>query len=194
MKRILTYAALSILIASCSKGAGDAGTPQIDPSQSYSIKVEAGEQIVKTTVENNRLKLDHNERIDILVDPNEYKRLWAVALEEDWNGTYLNGLDYTILNEFGTYAFNWRAGNLNNVHSSQKSVTDVTVDGKRMTKISISRTFHFYKDFPNQQAATEKQNQLLQTTNETGRFRGYFTYNGVNSQPVQANGTLKYTR
>ena len=193
MKRLLTYAALSILIASCQKGA-DTGTPQIDPTKSYSINVEASEQIVKTSVENNRLKLDHNEKIDIYVDPVEFSRLWAVALEENWEGTYLNGLDFTCMNEFGTQAFNWRAGNLNNVHSSQKTVTVVTVDGKRMKKISVNRTFHFYKDFPNQQAAIDKQNALLQTTNEAGKFRGYFTYNGVNSLPKQANGTLKYTR
>jgi hypothetical protein len=193
MKQILTYAAFSLLLISCQKGTEN-GTPSLDPTKSYSIRVEAPAQTVKTNVENNRLKLDHYAVTKILVEPVEYSRSWAIVLEENWEGTYLNGLDYNCMNEFGTYAFNWRASNLHHMNTNQKSVADVTVEGKRMKQITISRTFHFYKDFPNQQAAINEQNQVLARQNEAGKFRAFFTYNGVNSLPNSANGNLQYVR
>lgn len=193
MKQILTYAALSLLLFSCQKGSEN-GTPTLDPTKSYSIKVEAPAQTVKTSVENNRLKLDHQAVTKILVDPLEYTRSWAIVLEENWEGTFLNGLDYTCLNEFGTYAFNWRASNLHHINTNQKSVSDVTYEGKKMKQITVTRTFHFYKDFPNQQAAIDQQNQVLQRQNEAGKFRAFFTYNGVSSLPNVANGSLQYIK
>jgi len=192
MTKVFACAALSVLIASCQKNPAD--TPPIDPGKQYSINVEAPDQIVRTKVEGNILKLDHHEKVHLLVDPVEFGRSWSLALEEDWSGTNLHNLDYTTMNEFGTYAHNWRPGNVNNLHPSQKTVIDTTVGGKRYKKLKIERIIHFYKEFPSQQAATDKQNQLTTVTNEVAKFKGYYTYNGVSSLPNLGNGKLVYVK
>lgn len=194
MTKVFTYAALCITLASCQKGAGDNSTPPIDPSKSYSVSYEIPDQIVRMKIENNTLKMDHYEKVHILVDPVEFSRAWALSLDEDWNGTSLYNVDYVAMNEFGTYAYNWKAGNLNNVHPSQKSVIDTTVNGKRFKKVKVERIIQFFKDYPTQQAAIDRQNALLQVRGEQAKFKSFYTYSGVTSLPVIGNGNLIYIK
>jgi len=194
MSRIFVCATLFTILVSCGKNKGDNSTPPIDPSKSYAITLEIPDQVVRTKVENNILKMDHYEKVHILVDPAEYSRSWALSLEEDYSGTSLHNVDYTCMNEYGTYAFNWKAGNLNNVHTSQKSVMDTTVNGTRYKKVKVERIIHFSKEYASQQAATDRQNQLIQTVGEKAKFKSFYTYTGVNSMPIVNNGTLVYVR
>ena len=194
MSRIFIYAALCLLLVSCQKNKGDDSTPPIDPGKSYAITLEIPDQIVRTKVENSTLKMDHYEKVHILVDPAEYNRSWALSLDEDYSGTSLHNVDYVCMNEYGTLAFNWKAGNLNNVHTSQKSVIDTTVGGTRYKKVKVERIIQFFKQYPSQQAATDRQNQLLQTVGEKATFKSFYTYTGVNSLPIASNGTLVYVK
>ena len=84
--------------------------------------------------------------------------------------------------------------NLNNVHSSQKSAVDTTVDGKKYVKVKLARTFKFRNTLASNQAALDKQNALLQTTTDSVKLSSFYYYSGVFSAPNVKNVRLLYTK
>jgi hypothetical protein len=197
MRQTLTFALLMLTIASCSKQSSkdDNTTPPIDPAKKYTINYDLNDQIVKTSVTNNTLNLDYYEQVNFIVDPSEYGRLWALILTEDITKSNLKGLHFSALNEEGTYATDWVSQNLNNVHSSQKITIDTTIGDKTYKKIKISRIFKFISPFTNQQAAIDKQNDLITNAkNDSVSFSTSYYYSGVYSLPNNGSTKIVYTK
>lgn len=194
MKRFLTFALLITIISSCSKSTADNTTPPIDPSKTYSIDFDLNNQIVMTSVTNNTLNLDYYEQVDFIVDPVEYGRLWALILVEDFSKSNLKDLHFSALSNENVYATDWVSQNLNNVHPSQKTVIDTTIGGKGYKKIKIARLFKFISPFSTQQDAINKQNSLLQTTQDSVTFSSSYYYSGVYSKPKTAGAKLIYKK
>src|SRR5215831_10728466 len=167
MKQLLTGALFILVLAGCSKQSGN-NTPPIDPTKQYTISYELSDQIVKTSVSQDTLHLDMYEKLYFIVDPTEYSYSWALHLQENLTNSFLNNLDYTCLSDQNVYAYDFRAENMNNVHTSQKSVSDVTINGKNYKKVKLERTIQFFKVFSNNPSgATAKQNELVATQNQT---------------------------
>jgi hypothetical protein len=196
MRQILTFALLMLVVASCSKQSKDDETsPPIDPAKKYTINYDLNNQIVVTSVTNNTLNLDYHEQVNFIVDPSEYGRLWALILTEDFSKANLKGLHFSALNEEGTYATDWVSQNLNNVHSSQKTTIDTTIGGKAYKKIKVTRIFKFISPFASQQAAIDKQNDLVANAkNDSVGFSTSYYYSGVYSLPNTGAAKIVYTK
>jgi hypothetical protein len=194
MKHLLTGALFILILAGCSKNSSD-NTPPIDPNKKYTISYEVNDQIVKTSVTNDTLHLDMYEKLYFIVDPTEYAYSWALHLQENFSSSYLNNLGYTCLSDQGVFAYDFRSENLNHVHSTQKSVSDVTINGKNYKKVRLERTIQFFSVFPNNPtAAAAKQNELVATTNQTVTFSSFYVYNDVSSSPNTTTAKLVYTK
>ena len=195
MKQAFTLSLLILVFSGCTKNSnGVGGTPPIDPTQAYTIKFDVNDQVVKTRVGNDTLYLDYDERVNFLVEPSEYAHSWALQLQEDFTKSYLNGLNFSALSEANIYATNWVSQNLNNVHPSQKSVVDTTVNGKKYTKIRIARTFKFVSVLANQQAATDKQNTLVVSNSDSVKYASFYYYDGIFSLPNTKTSRILYTK
>lgn len=196
MRQILAFPLVVLALVSCSKKSStDETSPPIDPGKKYTINYDLSNQIVKTSVNNNTLNLDYYEQVNFIVDPSEYGRLWALILTEDFSKTNLNGLHFSALNEEGTYATDWVSQNLNNVHSSQKTTIDTTINGKTYKKIKVSRVFKYISSFANQQAAIDKQNDLIANAkNDSVGFSTSYYYSGVYSLPNTGSAKIVYTK
>lgn len=193
MKRFFKFALL-ILIAGCKKESAQKTDPTIDPTKTYKMDFDVTNQIVKTSVEHNTLHLDWYENVNFIVDPKEYGGLWAVFVKEDFSKTNLSGLHYTALNEYGSYATDWVSQNLNNVHPTQKSIVDTTINGTTYTKIKLTRALNFTSKFSSAQAAIDKQNALLQVKNDSISFSCFFYYKGVYSLGNGVTTGVNYTK
>ena len=192
MKQLLTGALFVLVLAGCKKSDN---TPPIDPNQKYTINFELNDQVVKTNVSHDTLFLSMFEKMYFLVDPTEYSYSWALHLQEDFSNSYLNNLHYTCLSDENVYAYDFRTENLNNLHPSQKSVSDVNVNGKNYKKVLLQRTVQFFSVFTNNpSAATAKQNELIGTQNQTVRLSAFYFYNDVSSSPNITTAKLVYTK
>ena len=186
MKRIIL--ALSILsITGCVK---QNVAPKIDPNKAYTMKYNlTSDQIAKTSVNNDTLRLDFNEKIILLVDPKEYANTWALDLIEDFSKSYLNGLHFDALASAAGYAHDWVPINLNDAAPGQKTSTNVTVEGQNYVQVTISRVFGFYNKLGSHQAAINQQNALVQTTSDVVTYKTFYSYDNVYS--LSNNGTFK---
>lgn len=194
MKQFIASTLVILLLAGCTKNAGD-NTPPIDPSKQYSISFEVNDQTVKTSVTHDTLHLDLYEKLSFIVDPTEYAYSWALHLQENLAQSFLNNLNYTCLTDQSVWAYNFRTENLNNVHPSQKSVSDVTINGKKYKKVLLQRTIQFFSVFTNNPAgATAKQNELVANTSQTVTFSSFYVYNDVSSAPNTTTAKLVYTK
>jgi len=193
MKQAVILGLLISIFASCSKESGDK-TPPIDPNKQYTIVYDVANQVVKTSVINDTINLDFEERINFLVDPTEYTYSWAQFLEEDFSRTYLSGLHFALLSDENVMAVDFVSRNLNNVHPSQKSAVDTTVDGKKYVKVKLARTFKFRNILSSNQEAINKQTQLLQTTTDSVKLSSFYYYSGIFSAPNIKTVRLLYTQ
>ena len=192
MKHFLSISFFLFILAGCTKQ-NEADVP-IDPNNPYTIKFEVADQIAKTTVDKDTLRLDFYQLVHFLVDPIEYKRTWALHLAQDFSNSYLNNLHYKALANASGVATDWVPINLNDVHPSQKTATDTTIDGKKYVKVTLSRLFKFYSPLGNQQAAIDKQTTLVQTTNHTVKYDSFYSYNDVYSLPNTKVVKITYTK
>jgi hypothetical protein len=181
-----------LILAGCKKSDN---TPPIDPNQKYTINYEINDQIVKTSVSHDTLFLNMYEKMNFLVDPTEYAYSWALHLKEDFANSYLNNLHFTCLSDENVYAYDFRTENLNNLHPSQKSVSDANVNGRNYKRVKLERTIQFFSVFPNNPTAVAaKQNELVATTNQTVSFSAFYVYNDVSSSPNVTTAKLVYTK
>jgi len=184
--------ALSILtIVGCSKPKEET---QLDPNRQYAMKYINGDQSVKTRVSNDTLWLNFYEKIDLLVDPNDYANTWGMALIQDFSNSYLKDLHF-----FGTatptlYSYDWMPINLNDAAPGQKTSTNVTVDGKKYVQVTISRLFEFFNKMGSTQAATDLQNVVLQRTNDVVLYKAFYAAGGVFSLSNDATFKIVYTK
>jgi hypothetical protein len=192
MKQALVLSLLVLSFASCKKSGND--TPPIDPNKQYTIIYDVADQTVKTSVVNDTINLDFQEKINFLVDPTEYTYSWAQFLEEDFTKSYLNNLHFALLSDENVMAVDFVSRNLNNVHPSQKSAVETTVNGKKYVKVQLARTFKFRNILASNQEAINKQNQLLQTTTDSVKFSSFYYYNGVFSAANLKTVRLFYTK
>jgi hypothetical protein len=192
MKYFLSVSLFILILAGCTKQ--NATDVPIDPNNPYTIKFDVNDQVVKTTVDNDTLRLDFSQVISFLVDPTEYQRSWALHLTQDFSNSYLNNLHFKALANEAGVATDWVPINLNDVHPSQKTASDTTVDGKKYVKVTLSRVFKFYSPMGTQQAATDKQNSLLQTTNQTVTYASFYSYNSVYSLANTKVVKIVYTK
>lgn len=193
MKQVITGALFILFLAGCKKESGD-NTPPIDPSKQYSINFELTDQTVKTRVTNDTLHLDMYEKLSFLVDPVEYNYSWALHMIEDLSQSYLNNLHYSCLSQLNVYAYDFRSDNLNHVHTTQKSVSDTTINGKKYVKVLLQRTIMFFSVHADNQAAIAKQNELLSAQNQTVTFSSFYVYNDVESVPSKTTAKVVYTK
>ena len=194
MKQVFVLFALILLYTGCTKKSNGGGTPPIDPTKQYTIKFDVNDQVAKTRVGNDTLYLDYTERVNFLVDPSEFANSWALQLQEDFTKSYLTGLHFSALSEANIYATDWVSQNLNNVHPSQKSIVDTTVNGKKYTKIRLERMFKFVNVLANQQAAIDKQNTLVVNNTDSVKYASFYYYDGIFSLPNTITSRILYTK
>src|SRR6476469_7035537 len=180
MKRYLSIALLTLILSACTKNNKEV---PIDPNNAYTIKFDVKDQVVKTTVDNDTLRLDFNQVVNFLVDPTEYQRSWALHLTQDFSNSYLKGLHFTALANSAGVATDWVPINLNDVHPSQKTTSETTVNGTKYIKVTITRLFKFVSVLNSNQAAIDKQNALVQDKNQTVAYSAFYSYNSVYSLP-----------
>jgi hypothetical protein len=190
MKQLIP-ALLVIAIVGCTKPKQE---PVFEPNRAYAMKYQLDDQIVKTRISGDTLHLDFYENVNLLVDPNDYSGSWALLIEEDFTKSYLNNLDYYAQATPTVYAHNWVPSNTNDVAPGQKTVSNVTVDGKKYVKVTIARVFEFYNVMSSTQTAINQQNVLLSTTTDNIGYKTYYMYNGGYSLSNDANLKVVYTK
>jgi hypothetical protein len=191
MKRILSIALVTIIFSACTKNIKEV---PIDPNNPYTIKFDVSDQVVKTTVDQDTLRLDFNQVVNFLVDPTEYQRSWALHLTQDFSNSYLNGLHFTALANSAGVATDWVPINLNDVHPSQKTTSETTVNGTKYIKVTITRLFKFVSVLNSNQAAIDKQNALVQDKNQSVAYSAFYSYNSVYSLPNNNVAKIVYTK
>jgi hypothetical protein len=191
MKRILSIALETIIFSACTKNSKEV---PIDPNNPYTIKFDVSDQVVKTTVDQDTLRLDFNQVVNFLVDPTEYQRSWALHLTQDFSNSYLNGLHFTALANSAGVATDWVPINLNDVHPSQKTTSETTVNGTKYIKVTITRLFKFVSVLSSNQAAIDKQNALVQDKNQSVAYSAFYSYNSVYSLPNNNVAKIVYTK
>jgi hypothetical protein len=191
MKRILSIALVTIIFSACTKNSKEV---PIDPNNPYTIKFDVSDQVVKTTVDQDTLRLDFNQVVNFLVDPTEYQRSWALHLTQDFSNSYLKGLHFTALANSAGVATDWVPINLNDVHPSQKTTSETTVNGTKYIKVTITRLFKFVSVLSSNQAAIDKQNALVQDKNQTVAYSAFYSYNSVYSLPNNNVAKIVYTK
>lgn len=191
MKRILSIALVTIIFSACTKNSKEV---PIDPNNPYTIKFDVSDQVVKTTVDQDTLRLDFNQVVNFLVDPTEYQRSWALHLTQDFSNSYLNGLHFTALANSAGVATDWVPINLNDVHPSQKTTSETTVNGTKYIKVTITRLFKFVSVLSSNQAAIDKQNALVQDKNQSVAYSAFYSYNNVYSLPNNNVAKIVYTK
>jgi hypothetical protein len=191
MKRILSIALVTIIFSACTKNSKEV---PIDPNNPYTIKFDVSDQVVKTTVDQDTLRLDFNQVVNFLVDPTEYQRSWALHLTQDFSNSYLNGLHFTALANSAGVATDWVPINLNDVHPSQKTTSETTVNGTKYIKVTITRLFKFVSVLSSNQAAIDKQNALIQDKNQSVAYAAFYSYNSVYSLPNNNVSKIVYTK
>jgi hypothetical protein len=191
MKRILSIALVTIIFSACTKNSKEV---PIDPNNPYTIKFDVSDQVVKTTVDQDTLRLDFNQVVNFLVDPTEYQRSWALHLTQDFSNSYLKGLHFTALANSAGVATDWVPINLNDVHPSQKTTSETTVNGTKYIKVTITRLFKFVSVLNSNQAAIDKQNALVQDKNQTVAYSAFYSYNSVYSLPNNDVAKIVYTK
>jgi hypothetical protein len=191
MKRYLSIALFALAFSACTKNNKEV---PIDPTKAYTIKYDVQDQVVKTTVDKDTLRLDFNQVVNFLVDPIEYQRSWALHLTQDFSNSYLNGLHFTALANSAGVATDWVPINLNDVHPSQKTTSETTVNGTRYIKVTITRLFKFVSVLSSNQAAIDKQNALIQDKNQSVAYAAFYSYNDVYSLPNNNVSKIVYTK
>ncbi|GEM_PF-2541746 len=191
MKQFLICALTLFIFSSCKK---DNGTEPLDPTKAYTIKYEVGDQNVKTRVGNDTLYLDYYQVVNFLLDPKEASNSWALMLKQDFSKSYLNGLHFTALASTQGNATDWVPINLNDVHPTQKTTTNVTVNGTQYVRVTLSRVFNFHSKLNTPQAAIDKQNALLQTSTDVVSFDAFYSYGNVYSLANTTTAKLAYTK
>jgi len=192
-KIILAFTILSIALIdlSCKKARV---IPEIDPTRAYTIKYNNEDQIVKTRISNDTLRMDFYQKINFLLDPDEYANTWALYLKQDFTKSYLKDLHYDAIANAAGYAHDWVPVDLNTVAPGQKTISNVTVNGKKYVQVSLTRVFEFYNKMGTNQAAINQQNTLLQTTTDVVVYQAFYAYNNIYS--LSNDGTFKivYTK
>lgn len=181
-----TFVLALLVIVGCSK---PNDKPKLDPNKQYYMQYETNDQVVKTRVSNDTLRLNFYENISLLVDPKDYGNSWAIHLIEDFSKSYLSGLHFDALASAAGYAHDWVPINLNDAAPGQKTATNVTVNGTKYVKVTISRLFEFYNKMSSNQAALNQQTTLLQTTNHTVTYKTF--YSDGNGYSISNDGTFK---
>jgi len=193
MKPVFFTLAIAVLtLASCTKNS--TGDEPLDPNKAYTIRFDVADQIAKTRIKGDTLRIDFTQKINFLVDPNEYRRRWALHLTHDFSKSSLNNMRFSALANASGYANDWLPINLNDVHPSQITNEDVTVNGQRMVKVTLTRLIEYYNVFANPQAAAEKQNSLVQSNSETVAYTSFYSYGNVYSLPNTTTAKITYTR
>jgi len=190
MKQLIP-ALLALTVFSCSKPKQD---PVFVPNRAYAMKYQSDDQVVKTRTNGDTLHMDFYENVNLLVDQSDYSGSWALIIQEDFTNSFLNKLDFNALASPAGYAHNWIPANTNDVAAGQKTVSNVTVDGKKYVKVTIARVIEFYSILNSSQAAIDKQNALLQTTTENVGYKTYYMYNGGYSLSNDATLKIAYTK
>lgn len=187
MKKMLSLLLMIIIYSSCAKPAKE--TPPIDPAKTYTIRYNTADQVVKTSVRNDTLHLDFYQKINFLLDPTEAGYTWSLDLIQDFSKSYLKDLHFNAIANSAGYAHDWVPIDLNTVAPGQKTVSSVTVDGKKYTQVTLNRVFEFYNKMGTQQAALNQQNALLQNTSDVVIYKAFYAYNNVYS--LSNDGTFK---
>jgi hypothetical protein len=196
MKKFAAYTLFLLIFSGCSKQSGDATSRNepIDPNKKYSISFEMEDQQVKTSVSADTLYLDFYEKVNFLLDKSEFNSTWGIGKDQDFSKTNLDKLHFTALAEYGNIAYDWVTLNLNNTHPSQKTVSDVTVNGKQYTKVSLSRVFHFFNPLQDNAAATAKESSLLSVKTDSVKYTVFYFQDNINSQPSTVTRAITYSK
>jgi hypothetical protein len=114
-------------------------------------------QVVTTSVTDNKLNLAFDEKVQLLIDKERFNSSWYIVFNEDYTGSYLEGLDFKTTTQWGVEVENWKPYNL---HQIDKTVSDTTIGSKKVVNVKFVRKFNFYKVFETNEQAVAKQNEL----------------------------------
>jgi hypothetical protein len=189
MKRII-LPLFVLAYASCTKPVD----VQLDPNKAYTIKYKNDDQVVKTRVSHDTLRLDFYQKVNFLLDPKEYAHSWALDLIQDFSHSYMKDLHFDAVATAGGYAHDWVPINLNDVAPEQKTTSTVSFEGKQYTQVSLTRVFEFYSVLGSNQAAVNYQNALLQTNTDFVIYKAFYSYNNIYSLSNDGNFKIVYTK
>ena len=185
--KTLSIALLALIVFSCGKP--QVAETKLDPNKKYYMEYQTSDQLATMTVSNDTLRINFQQNLVFLVDPNDYTNSWAIHLVQDFSQSYLGDLHYTALASAAGYSYDWVPINLNDAYPGQKTATNVTVNGKNYVKITVSRVFEFFNKMGTAQAAVNQQNTLLKTSNNTVTYKAF--YSDGTGYSISNDGTFK---
>lgn len=190
MKKILLAFVILAFVSCTKKNTVDA---PFDPNKQYAVKYQTSDQTVKTRVVNDTLRLDFYQNVNLLVDPYDYAHTWALDLMQDFSNSFLKDLHFdTPANTPAGSVHDWVPVNLNDVGPDNKTITNVTVDGKQYVQVNIKRLFKFFSAMGSSEAAIAKQSDLLKKTTDYVTYKAFYSYNNIYSVSNDANIKLVY--
>jgi hypothetical protein len=191
MKKMILPVLAVVIFTSCAKSPNE--TPPIDPNKSYTIRYNTADQVAKTRVVNDTLRIDLYQKINFLLDPTEATYTWSLDLIQDFSKSYLKDLHFDAVANSAGYAHDWVPIDLNTVAPGQKTISTVTVDGKKYTQVTLNRVFEFYNKMGTHQAALNQQSALLQTNTDVVVYKAFYAYNNIYSLSSDASFKIVYT-
>lgn len=179
VKRILTLLGIIVVLASCSKQGTVAPTvttaTKVDSANIlHSVAITAPVQNTQITLKDSTLTLIFREDVVLLLTPKSYDQSYSVHLLQDFSTTALAKLDYTTSNGQGLSYFDYADDNLN--ITSQKTLSDTTINGVALKKIHVLRNFTFVKKYPDVQTATNAKASISNTYSDRVTFSSYILY------------------
>jgi len=200
-KRIFFHAVLILLLASCQKEA-ISPSQEIKTNNTTSIKLSEDEllrkvsfnlpaQNVKTAVSDNLLTLVYTEDVAVLLDPKGFDLSYSIRLNESFYNSALAGFSYTLPAPNGTYTTDWAGNDLKVLNEVTRS--NVSVDGKEMVKLHLTRYFTFTKRYATSQDALSQQSILLNTKTDVIKFTSFVVF-GKEYPATTTSALLVYTK
>ncbi|AYL97227.1 hypothetical protein [Mucilaginibacter celer] len=164
-------------------GSGTASAP---------VKLDIAIQEVNTKVSNDTLYLNYTEKVNLLLNPDDYQNSSAIHFKEDFSKSSLANFSFTTVNKENQLATNYLDDNLNNV--AIKSASTVTIDGKKFTRLVFERLIIFSKAYKQNGLAVEAQTNIMKQTSEVIGFSSYYYINGKNSDTTKTTATILYKK
>ena len=199
MKKYITCILIATALFSCKKLTTSLPTPSkgnntedSGSGSSTTVKLDIATQIVNTKVTDNVLYLNYVETVNLILNPDDYKKSSAVRFKEDFSKSSLANFSFTTINKENQLATNYLEDNLNNVVI--KSASTVTIDGKKFTKLVLERELVFSKAYKQADLAIEAQNEILKKTGEVIGFSSYYYIDGKNSDTTTTTANILYKK
>jgi len=154
----------------------------------HTVKLDTTPQYSAVSVSGTKLTVIWYEDITLLIPTEGYNLSYSVRLEQDFSKTGLANFDFTTFDAYGNITYDWVDDNLNNVIA--KTVTDTTIAGAKITKVTVQRPFIFAKTYATNQAAVMGEDSILSRKTDKISFSSYVIF--LKTYPATAGSAQMY--